>query len=289
MSKKKLVLANNPLFAGPALGERERVGIPYRELQIESIDRDPKQPRQIFDEEKLRELSESIKVYGVLSPVLVRPSESKPGRYNLIAGERRLRATQLAGKSTIPALVDQQSRGAGDTTLAMQLVENLQRADLAPIERAQAIGALKDSYQLSVRDIAEKLGVSKSMVQRSLELLELPDDLLNALREGASESKVLLLAKIEDPEIRASYLRDLDVLTRGQLEKDISKHTTRDEKETEGALTPEDQRIADEIQRALGLKVKMSRSLSNREHGRLSIEFYSDRDLQEVFRKLIAI
>ncbi len=286
MSRRKLVLSNNPLLSGPPLEERERSGIPYRQIPISVIDRDPNQPRVNFDEEKLRELSYSIKTYGVLSPLLVRPSKI-PGRYMLIAGERRLRASQLAGLGTVPVLIDQDSEQSSDRTLAMQLVENLQRADLTPLERAHAIGALKEAHNLSVRDIADRLGVSKSMVQRSLEILELPDDLLNALREGAAESKVLLLSKIEDEEIRASYLKDLDVLTRSQLERNIDKKAANSE-DSPTALSAEDERIADEIRRALGLKVKMTRAGPQSESGRLTIDFYSNADLQELFRKLVA-
>jgi hypothetical protein len=125
------------------------------------------------------------------------------------------------------------------------------------------------------------------MVQRSLEILNLPDDLLNALKEGASESKVLLLAKIEDEEIRASYLKDLDVLTRGQLEKDIAKRSSANDDGIE-SISPEDRRIADEIQRALGLKVRLQRSSKGNGTGKLVIDFYSDTDVQELFRKLVA-
>lgn len=284
MSKRKLVLANNPLLSGPALNERDRTGIPYRVLAVASIDPDPKQPRTSFDEARLGELANSIKMYGVLSPILVRPSRVS-GRYTLISGERRLRAAQSIGLSSIPAIVDQSEEGTEDRTLSIQLVENLQRADLTPLERAHAIGALRDSYQLSVRDIAEKLGVSKSMVQRSLEILELPDDLLHALQNGAAESKVLLLSRIEDESIRASYLNDLDSLTRSALEKNI-KQERASEGEV-GELSPEDRRIADEIQRALGVKVRMSRQTKDSQGGRLSIDFYSESDLQEIFRRLV--
>jgi ParB family chromosome partitioning protein len=288
MARKKLVLANNPLLAGPAFEARERSGSPYRELPISAIDRDPNQPRVNFDEEKLQELSSSIKTYGVLSPILVAPGKTL-GRFRLISGERRLRASQLAGLTSIPAIVDQEGDDHGDRTLAVQLVENIQRADLTPLERAHAIGALKESYNLSIRDIAEKLGVSKGMVQRSLEILELPDDLMNALRQGASESKILMLAKIEDPEIRASYLKDLTVLTRSELQRDIDSREKKDaESKVVGKLSPEDIRITDEIQRAIGLKVKLQRSVTDPEMGRVSIEFYSDQDLQELFRRLVS-
>lgn len=289
MSKRSFSFANNPLMAGPALEERSRGGIPYREIPVSAIEADPNQPRRSFDEEKLQELAESIKLYGVLSPILVRAA-ALPGRYTIISGERRYRASQIAGLAAIPAIVSQ-GEGEDGRTLAIQLVENLQRDDLSPLERAQAIGALRDGHNLSIRDIAEKLSISKSAVQRSLEILQLPDDLLNALREGASESKVLLVAKIDDPEVRASYLKDIDVLTRAQLGKSLeAKRGTpsSDEVTDSKVVSAEDQRIAEEIQRALGMKVRLMRSNPQAEGGRISIDFYGDGDLQILFRKLIS-
>ncbi len=290
MSKRSFSFANNPLMAGPALDERSKGGIPYREIPLSAIEADPHQPRQNFDEEKLNELAESIKLYGVLSPILVR-SGQLPGRYTLISGERRFRAAHLAGLSSIPAIVNQ-SEDVDGRNLAIQLVENLQRDDLSPIERAHAIGALRDAHSLSVRDIADKLSISKSAVQRSLDILQLPHDLLNALKAGASESKVLLLSKIEDESVRATYLKDLDLLTRAQLEENLGTRRTENDdiasSSSNKALNAEDQRIADEIQRALGMKVKLTRPNTGAENGRLTIEFYTDGDLQIVFRKLLS-
>lgn len=285
-NKRKLVFANNPLLSGPALVDREKLASPYRVIDLASIETDPNQPRREFNPEKLQELAQSIQTYGVLSPVLVKPA-TQAGKFVLLAGERRFRASKLAGLTSIPVMVDQgESSGQEGRTLAIQLVENLQRADLSSLEKAQAIGALRDNFQLSVRDIAEKLGISKSMVQRSLEILELPDDLLNALRDGASESKILLLSKIEDPEIRATYLQDIESLTRNELQKKLPR--TPAQKAAPSVTTPDDQRIVDEMQRALGLRVKMFRDKNNEEAGVLQVDFYSDSDLQEVFRRLIS-
>ena len=289
MSKRSFSFANNPLMAGPALDERSRGGVPYREIPLSAIEADPNQPRRSFDPEKLQELSDSIKLYGIISPILVRAGKL-PGRYTIVSGERRYRAATLAGLGSIPAIVSQNEQEEG-RTLAVQLVENLQRDDLSPLERAQAIGALRDAHNLSIRDIAEKLSISKSAVQRSLEILQLPDDLLNALREGAAESKVLLLAKIDDESLRATYLKDLDVLTRSELEKNLQGKKPVVEANDDSLQRPvsaEDLRIADEIQRALGLKVRLSRSNPQAENGKLTIEFYGDGDLQIVFRKLVA-
>ena len=289
MSKRSFSFANNPLMQGPGLEERVRGGIPYREIPLSAIEADPNQPRRTFDEEKLQELSESIKLCGVISPILVRAG-ALPGRYTVISGERRYRAATLAGLTSIPAMVSQ-SQDEDSKTLAIQLVENLQRADLTPLERAQAIGALRDGHSLSVREIAEKLSISKSAVQRSLEILQLPDDLLNALKEGASESKVLLVSKIEDPALRASYLKDIDVLTRAQLEKSIDgkKGPVAYESVVESkVVSAEDSRISEEIQRSLGMKVRLTRTNPNAEGGRLTVEFYGDGDLQILFRKLVS-
>lgn len=285
MTKRKLVLANNPLLSGPALNDRERGAVPYRDIDLDSIDRDANQPRVNFDEEKLAELAESVKRYGVISPVIVRPTKMA-GRYKLIAGERRVRAARMAGLSTIPAIVDREEDQSGQKTLSIQLVENIQRSDLTPLERAHAIGALKETYEMSVRDVADALGISKSMVQRSLDILDLPDDLLNALREGAAESKVLLLAKIEDQEIRASYLKEIDTFTRVKLQREVDQKLSGSG--SLGNLTPEDERIVDEIQRALGLKTRMSKPSVDSMSGKISIEFYSSDDLQALFRKLVA-
>lgn len=284
MSKpKKFSFSNNPLISGPSLGERIVSPIPYRELELDKLDGDPNQPRVHFDESKLGELSESIKTYGVLSPILVRPGKTL-GRYIVVAGERRFRASKLAGLKTIPAIVDTSEDKTGDRTLAVQLVENLQRAELTSLERAHAIGALRDAHNLSVRGIAEKLGVSKSMIQRSLDVLDLPDDLLNALRAGESESKILALAGISDPEERRNLLLNIGNITRDEVTAKIRVKTIK----RPGFRMPEDDRIADEIQKVIGLKVSLKRKIGDVEKGKLTIDFYSESDLQEVFRKLVS-
>jgi ParB family chromosome partitioning protein len=227
-----------------------------------------------------------------MNPISVR-YEADSGRYILIAGERRFRAAQLAGLERVPVIVRIDLSADETAILAMQLVENLQREDLTVVERAQAIAVLKDSYGLSVREIGSKLGVSKSMVQRSLEILSLPEDLLEALRNGASESKVILLAQVDDRDLRATYLKDLEFLTRAQLHSDLQKRSRikkpAKELAEEDAETgdPEDRRITDEIQQSLGLKVKLLRTSGANERGKLVIEFYSDEDLQELFRRLV--
>ncbi|RME61957.1 MAG: ParB/RepB/Spo0J family partition protein [Candidatus Dadabacteria bacterium] len=294
MAPKKIVFTNNPLFQGPAYEQRKAPNLsPYKEIPIDLIDRDINQPRVYFDPEGLEELACSIKQYGILSPLLVRRS-IKAGRFVLIAGERRLRAAKMAGLKTVPALVDTCRGDDPESNLVFQLTENLQRRDLTPLERAHAIGALKDSTNLSVRELAEKLGISKSSVQRSLDLLELPDDLINALREGVAESKILALAKVEDKELRAKLLKAAETVSREELIRLINRAKRggfqKGKRKIQSVLKmrSEDRRIADEIQKELGLRTSIKRSAEDEEKGRVIIEFYSEADLKEVFRRLVS-
>ena len=293
MSRKQVKFNVNPLLSGPSLESRARAGSPFRLIPLSEIDIDPDQPRRVFDDEALTSLSESIKEHGVLSPVLVRVAEG--GVYRLVSGERRFRATKMAGLNAIPAVIDEDS--SEETTLAKQLVENIQREDLTPMERALAIGQLRERFELSVRDIARVLGISKSAVQRSLDILALPDDLQAALISGASESKILVLNQLSDREMRKELVSQLEHYTRTQLEDrvneleagegtKVSHRGTAGRSKAPVELSIEDQRVLSEIQKALGTKVSIARAPKNRKRGKLTLEFYSDEDFGEIFRRL---
>lgn len=294
MSRKRLSLENNPLFGGPSLAERRVSGTPFRFLPVADIDVDPDQPRRVFDEESLSQLSDSIKEYGVLSPILVRITAG--GSYRVVAGERRLRAARMAGISDIPVVIDKEDEQDSDI-LAKQLVENLQREDLSPMERALAIGHLREKYSLSIRDIAQKLGTSKGVVQRSLEILGLSDDLQAALINGASESKVLLLSQVQDRALRKSFLTQLDSMTRAQLEEAIANELGQADAKSyhrgtaskkSAKISPEDERIIRELEGALSTRVKLERNSLEKQKGRLVLDFYSEQDLAELFKRLVA-
>lgn len=299
MARKNLRFEINPLLAGPSLEARTKAGSPYRVIPLSEVDVDPDQPRRAFDAEALAELAASIKEYGVLNPILVRVTAG--GTYRVIAGERRLRACRLLGLDTIPAIIDVEDNEE-KSTLAKQLVENIQRQDLSPFERASAVGQLKDRYDWSIREIAKKLGASKSMVQRSLDLLELPEDLQVALLAGAAESKILLLAKVEDRELRKELIQKLDDYSRNALEVKIKELLGEEDSEgvshsgtvaktrigpTNKKLSPEDKRLVDEIQRALGTKIQLLRNSSKKGQGKLVLEFYSSADLEEMHKRLV--
>lgn len=162
-----------------------------QEISVASIDPNPNQPRSHFDEDALAELSASIKAIGLLQPVLVRPS-STPDRFELIAGERRWRASKRAGLSTIPAIV----RVTDDVSSVEQaLVENLHRQDLTPLEEAAAYQQLLEDFSMTHEQVAAKVGKSRSAITNSLRLLSLPPTIQQYLAEGrlsAGHAKALL-------------------------------------------------------------------------------------------------
>ncbi len=296
MTKKVVKFESNPLLSGPTLETRSRFGSPFRYIPIADIDVDPDQPRRVFDNETLAELATSISEFGLLCPILVRTASG--GTFRLISGERRLRACKVLGMETIPAIVDA-DEDEGAQTLSKQLVENLQREDLSPLDRAAAIGQLRDRFSLSVRDIASKLGLSKSLVQRSLEILALPDDLQAALLAGAQETKILALVRLADRGQRRKILEQLDELSRTQIEqmidellglgreRDMSHGGTAEKgKGSRARQSTEDRRIVDELQRTLGTKVHILRGKKGK--GRLVLEFYSADDLKEVYSRLVS-
>jgi len=166
-------------------------GTGLQEISVSSIDPNPNQPRNHFDEDSLAELSASIKAIGLLQPVLVRPS-STPDRFELIAGERRWRASKRAGLSTIPAIV----RVTDDVSSVEQaLVENLHRQDLTPLEEAAAYQQLLEDFSMTHEQVAAKVGKSRSAITNSLRLLTLPSTIQQYLAEGrlsAGHAKALL-------------------------------------------------------------------------------------------------
>ena len=157
-----------------SVSETERI----KELDLEHIDANPNQPREHFNDEHLGELADSIKKHGVLQPVVVRRAGE---RYQLVIGERRFRASKLAGRKTIPAIVRDID---DDDSLKFAMLENLQREDLTPVEEARGYAALRDEFGLSVKDVAGMLGKDRSTVANTLRLLKLPARVIELLEQG---------------------------------------------------------------------------------------------------------
>ena len=185
-----------------------RSGIIY--LRTDEISPNPVQPRTVFEDEALRELSESIRSYGILNPLTVR---RRAGRYELVAGERRLRAAKIAGLREVPCmLIDVNMEDAG----LIALVENLQRRDLNFLEEANGIRQLIRMFGMSQEEAARRLGKSQSAVANKLRLLKLPEDVLETLRDrGLSERHGRALLRLNDAESQRAALRKI-------IEKDMT-------------------------------------------------------------------
>jgi ParB family chromosome partitioning protein len=167
-------------------------------LSVELIDKNPYQTRYVFDEEMLIELRDSIKEHGVVQPVVVRPAQEGDGRYILVLGERRLRASKMAGKDTIPALVRTLSP---QQAAEMTVLENVVRADLNPLEQAEAFRVLSKEFHLTQAQIAERVGVSRETVSNYMRLLRLPEKVMNYMLEGRlSFSDAREILRLEKPE-----------------------------------------------------------------------------------------
>jgi ParB family transcriptional regulator, chromosome partitioning protein len=185
-------------------GESSAAEGELRQLPVELISANPRQPRRRFDEEALQALAESLGERGVLQPVLVRPRSG--GTYELVAGERRLRAAVIAGLSSIPALVRDRE---DSVALELALIENMAREDLSPIEEARACAALVEELGLTREEVGRRVGRSRVAVSNLIRLLDLPDEVIELLQEGVlseGHGRALLLA--EEHSQRRSLARE---------------------------------------------------------------------------------
>jgi len=210
--------------------ERSRtVGV--RQIPIDHIEANPEQPRIAFNEDSLRELSASIREHGVLQPILVRPLGRD--RYQLIAGERRWRASRAAGRETIPALVEEID---DDTALEISIIENLQREDLSPLDEASMYDRMIRDHGYSVRKLAQKLGKDKGYLENRLRLADAPDEireLVSVRKDTVSHAYELL--KVEDPKKRRKLAQQVasGELSLVKLRERIEGRATRRRAETE--------------------------------------------------------
>jgi ParB family transcriptional regulator, chromosome partitioning protein len=250
------------------------------EVALDRIERSPNQPRADFDEALLGELAASIAVHGVLQPVIVR--NLADGSYQLIAGERRVRAARLAGLETIPAVVRDASDGTDSLELA--LIENLQREDLNPIETAHAYRELIDRFGLTHDAVARQVGKSRVAISNSLRLLDLAPETRQAIIEGRiSEGHGRALAAITIPELQKAVLGV--VLERGLSVRQTEELVRRKRDEApagreQRALSPDLQDLEAQLRGVLATKVGIVRT---RRGGRLVIDFYSDEELDRLY------
>ena len=276
-------------------------GTGLQEISVSSIDPNPNQPRNHFDEDSLAELSASIKAIGLLQPVLVRPS-STPDRFELIAGERRWRASKRAGLSTIPAIV----RVTDDVSSVEQaLVENLHRQDLTPLEEAAAYQQLLEDFSMTHEQVAAKVGKSRSAITNSLRLLTLPPTIQQYLAEGrlsAGHAKALLGTPdraLQESLARVSVeqsltVRGLEEAVRNAVNPGASSTTVAPKPGATGAKpktgTPGRVNLVKEpglheLEELLSehLATPVTVTLSGK-HGKMVVEFADLEDLERIYR-----
>lgn len=271
-----------------ALGKGLEALIPTRpaagiaELPLDRITPNPRQPRTRFPPEELSELAESIKRHGLLQPLLV---VATPDGYQLVAGERRLLASRMAGLRSVPALVRQASEQAG---LEMALIENLQRTDLNPLEEAEGFRQLSDDFGLSHDQIATLTGRSRSDVTNTLRLLKLSAAVREALASGqisAGHARALLgLARAHD---QAAALRTLisKALNVRQAEALVRRLTERPgRRKPSSRVSPEAAALESRLEEELGTRVRIQRG---KRGGQVIIHFYSDEELNSIADRLL--
>ena len=246
-------------------------------LKIMDIEPNRDQPRKIFDEDALAELADSIAKHGVIQPLLVRPMPD--GSYQLVAGERRWRASRMAGLTEVPVVIKELS---DDEAMALALIENLQREDLNAIEEAQGIKALMDTLSLTQDEAAERVGKSRPAVANALRLLKLPDRVIALVSDGKlspGHARALLGFKDEQDIIETADL----IIEKGLTVRDVEKIVKKRNKEPK-AEKPAARRASyyDEVELALtdflGRKVKVG-TKPGKESGVLEIDFFDKDDL----------
>lgn len=257
-------------------------------IPIEKIFPNPEQPRLNFDEEAITQLAQSIKKEGILQPLLVSPSTD--GRYELIAGERRWRAAQMAGITQVPVII---RKCDASKKLEWALVENIQREDLNPIEEAKGFEVLVKRFALNHADIAERVGKSREHVANALRLLNLPKEIQDdvaAKKLSAGHARALLaLPSIEEQlyfrqTILTETLTVRDVERMIQEKRGLTKKLrTRHKKH----LSPQIKLLLDEMEKSFGTKVRLQPGAIDGK-GALVIEYYSWQDLDRIYRKIVS-
>jgi ParB family chromosome partitioning protein len=255
------------------------------EIALDRIRPNPHQPRRRFDEAELATLTESVRVHGILQPILV--TETIDG-YRLVAGERRLRAAAAAGLERIPAVVRQLD---DQTQLEVALIENLQREDLDAIEAARGFRRLIDEFGFSPELIAARVGRARSTVANTLRLLELAPSVQAAvgdrrITEGHARALGGLSVDHQDHVLGAVIDQDLSVRQTEELVRRLREpKPAPQEHPTEAAPSPDPdlERVEEDLRRALGTKVSLARS---RRGGRIVIEYYSDEELGRLYDRL---
>jgi ParB family chromosome partitioning protein len=254
----------------------QTVGQAVHEVALDKIAANPDQPRVAFRHHELEDLTNSIKEHGILQPLTVSPKDD--GSYELVAGERRLRASKLAGLKTVPVIV---RRVQAQERLLLALIENIQREDLNPVEEAAAFQRLSEEFGLTQEDIANKVGKARSTVANALRLLDLPNEIRQAIADGAvAAGTARAILSLRDDESRLAFFRKL--LDKGMTTRQAeagTRRTTGGRKKKDPAISAAEDRIRDRLGTRVEIKKKGSK-------GSVVIGFYSDEEFDKLVSRL---
>ena len=249
-----------------------------QEVDVNLIDPNTAQPRKHFDNEKLSELAQSIKTYGIVQPIIVQQNGE---RYTIIAGERRYRAARIAGLKEVPVVVKEMSQAE---LMEVSLVENLQREDLNPIEEAQAMRLLMDEYKLTQDELSSRLGKSRSAVANTLRLLSLPDSVSALVISGALSSghaRCLVPLPSDEQKLRIAELIVAKGLSVRETEALIKAQSMPAKSEKKSAkIDPEIQAAERSLTDALGTRVQIN---GDAKSGKITLAYYNQDQLQALF------
>ncbi|MCD5381880.1 MAG: ParB/RepB/Spo0J family partition protein [Candidatus Pacebacteria bacterium] len=259
-------------------------------VEVEKVVPNPFQPRREFSEEKLSELAESIRMYGVLQPLVVTRKEiiGEEGafttQYELIAGERRLRASKLAGLQQVPVIIRSEEESE-QMKFELAIIENLQREDLNAVDRAMAFKQLAEQFKLSHAQVAKKMGRSREYVSNSIRLLQLPSSILNALKVGdISDGHARTLLMLNDrPEEQDTLFREilLKKLSVREVERIARKIATDKVRKKDWGVDPEIIEIEKQFTETLGTRVQITKTDYG---GKVTIDYFSQDDLEKLYQ-----
>jgi ParB family chromosome partitioning protein len=262
-----------------SLDDKEKKALGVIEIDLDKIVPNEYQPRKVFSDDKLQELAASIKEQGVIQPIIVHRAVSG---FQLIAGERRWRASRIAGLKTIPALVKEATKRE---LLEMALIENIQREDLNPLEAAEAYKRLQDEFKLTQEDLAKRVGKERSTVTNFLRLLGLPKEVKHDLATGAmsmGHAKALLsLERVRD-QLQVAALIVKKGLSVRESEA-LASRLKNPPKEKKPKQNQELKAVEENLRKALGTKVSI---MAKSRGGRIVIEYYSPEELDRILEKI---
>jgi ParB family transcriptional regulator, chromosome partitioning protein len=254
------------------------------EVPVQGVAPNPRQPRQSFEDEALEALARSIREVGVLQPIVVRRLN---GGYELVAGERRLRAARLAGLATVPAII----RTTDDTeSLREALIENIHRQDLSPLEQASAFQELQDDLGVTQEELAQRLGHSRSHVANTIRLLQLPPEVQTLVAEGsltAGHARALLSLEEAEAQTTLGLRIAAEGLSVRQTEELVRSYVAHPAARTEAAPRPVDPKllqVEEALADALGTRVRIQRA---RRKGRIVVDFGSKADLDRIANRIL--